>query len=441
MIERFQRVIFYTLVLVLPVQLGVHFWPQFSFINGIRVDYLSPTLYLSDIFIILLLPFFLTGIFRKKIKVKISKQYLLSIAVFLGAVFLTLFIAKSPLAHLFILIKILEFVFLGIYTATNFKKNDIPFFVDALSIGAVFSSILAFWQFFIQGSVGGAWYFIGERFFTKFSPGIALADINNTAILRPYAAFAHPNILAFFLLAVIIFVLMRLSWEKGLEKLFLIFVMALSTLALLSTFSRVAIFCFMLFLIYYVYILIKKKTKPYLPVLFLLSIFVYFFYFSERFFNLSFLLRDYLFRQDLFLIAYSIFIKNPYLGIGFGNFYSHEALYQKTVSPTLLQPVHNVYIMLIVEAGIFAFVLIIQFILGTFRRLFLTVKKTKKEIKDFYISILFYFLCLVFVGFFDHFLITLQQGELLLAIIAGLAWTNLKVKVPGSVKAVRGAGK
>lgn len=441
MIERLQRIIFYTLILVLPVQLGVHFWPQFSFINGIRIDYLSPTLYLSDIFIVLLLPFFLADLFKNKIKMKIQKQYLLSIAVFLGAVFLTFFIAKSPLAHLFILVKILEFIFLGIYTATNFKKNDIPYFIDALSIGALFSSILAFWQFFIQRSVGGIWYFVGERFFTKFSPGIALADINNTEILRPYAAFAHPNILAFFLLAVIIFISMRLFWEKGLEKVFLIFVAILSVLTLLITLSRVAISCFILFLAYYFYILIKKKQKPYLPILFLFGISLYFLYFSARFFNLSFLLRDYLFRQDLFLLAYSVFIKNPYLGVGLGNFYTYEGLYQKTISPTLLQPVHNVYVMLIVEIGILAFVLVVQFILNTMKRLILRVRKTKKEIRDFYISVLFYFLCLVFVGFFDHFLITLQQGELLLAIVAGLAWTNLKAKEPESAKAARGVGK
>lgn len=428
MIERLQRITFYTLILVLPVQLGVHFWPQFSFIQGIRVDYLSPTLYLSDIFIALLLPFFLINLFKKKVKIKVSKQYLLSIAVFLGAVLLLFFIAKSPLAHLFIFVKMLEFVFLGFYIAVTFKKRDIPFFIDALSIGAIFSSILAFWQFYVQGSVGGVWYFVGERFFTKFSPGIALANIDGSTVLRPYATFAHPNILAFFLLLTIILTLMRFSWEKGAEKAFLACVLVISVAALLITFSRVAIFCFVLFLLCYTYIHIKKKTKPYLPLALLFGTSVYFFYFSTRFFNLSLLLRDYLFRQDLFLIAYEIFIKNPYLGVGLGNFYYHEAVYQKTVSPTLLQPVHNVYVMLIVEVGVLAFVLVVQVLIDTAKRLLLRIKKTKKEIKNFYISILVYFICLLFVGFFDHFLITLQQGELLLSITLGLAWTSLNTK-------------
>ena len=36
-------------LLLIPTQLGRHFWPEWSYILGIRVDYLSPTLYLLDL--------------------------------------------------------------------------------------------------------------------------------------------------------------------------------------------------------------------------------------------------------------------------------------------------------------------------------------------------------------------------------------------------------
>src|SRR6266704_691714 len=49
-----ENLLFSLLILFLPTQFGKHFWPSFSIIQGIRVDYLSPTLYFTDILIILL---------------------------------------------------------------------------------------------------------------------------------------------------------------------------------------------------------------------------------------------------------------------------------------------------------------------------------------------------------------------------------------------------
>jgi hypothetical protein len=48
------QTIFLTLLLLLPTQLGLHFWPQWASVFGMRVDYLSPTIYLTDIIIFLL---------------------------------------------------------------------------------------------------------------------------------------------------------------------------------------------------------------------------------------------------------------------------------------------------------------------------------------------------------------------------------------------------
>src|ERR1035437_10261792 len=50
-------IFFYLLVLFLPTQLGKHFWPNFSYVYGIRIDYLSPTLYFTDLLVIGLILF------------------------------------------------------------------------------------------------------------------------------------------------------------------------------------------------------------------------------------------------------------------------------------------------------------------------------------------------------------------------------------------------
>ena len=49
-----QRLLFFALILGIPTQFGRHFWPDFSFVSGVRVDYLSPTLYVTDILIFLI---------------------------------------------------------------------------------------------------------------------------------------------------------------------------------------------------------------------------------------------------------------------------------------------------------------------------------------------------------------------------------------------------
>src|SRR3989344_2555160 len=49
-----EQVLFFLTVFFLPTQLGKHFWPDFSFVYSLPIDYLSPTLYFWDILVIFL---------------------------------------------------------------------------------------------------------------------------------------------------------------------------------------------------------------------------------------------------------------------------------------------------------------------------------------------------------------------------------------------------
>ena len=71
----------------------------------------------------------------------------------------------------------------------------------AASISLV--SILAIVQFFRQSAVGGIMWFVGERWFTASTPGIAQAILDGQLVLRPYSTFPHPNVLAGFLVVVL----------------------------------------------------------------------------------------------------------------------------------------------------------------------------------------------------------------------------------------------
>ncbi len=47
--------LFSLLLVFLPTQLGYHVWPDWALVLGRRIDYISPTLYATDILIVLLL--------------------------------------------------------------------------------------------------------------------------------------------------------------------------------------------------------------------------------------------------------------------------------------------------------------------------------------------------------------------------------------------------
>ena len=51
------QVLFLLLLILLPTQLGYHFWPNWSFVFGIRSDYLAPTIYFTDILFFFVLIF------------------------------------------------------------------------------------------------------------------------------------------------------------------------------------------------------------------------------------------------------------------------------------------------------------------------------------------------------------------------------------------------
>ena len=48
-LEALEKILLFLFVLLIPTQLGKHFWPEWSRVVGIRVDYLSPTLYFLDL--------------------------------------------------------------------------------------------------------------------------------------------------------------------------------------------------------------------------------------------------------------------------------------------------------------------------------------------------------------------------------------------------------
>jgi O-antigen ligase len=103
--------------------------------------------------------------------------------------------------------------------------------------------------------------------------------------------------------------------------------------------------------------------------------------------------------------------------VGINNFFFHELPFQKTISPIFLQPVHSIYLLIASETGIAGLFLFVWFLVKTF------LKDKKKRTSNFKRIVFLLLISSLFIGLFDHFFLTLQQGQLMLSFLLGLVWS------------------
>jgi O-antigen ligase len=415
------RSFFFSLALLfLPTQLGKHFWPSFSIISGIRVDYLSPTLYLTDIFIFLLFVSWLLSISNKSWRKVFSIKYYVSstftywqISLFVFWLILGVAFSSHPLAGMYGVVKLSEFGFFGWYVSQ--EKQVFSKIVSCFSVGLVIESVIAFLQFYFKRSIGGVFYFLGERFFTSDTPGIANASINGELILRPYATFPHPNVLAGFLLLSITLILF--SMHSGKKWLLVL----CGTVALFLTLSRLPIVLWIGIVCFYLSRFFATGFKKIVSVVVVLVTVLFLFPtpLFHRFSELS--LSDQTISDRLTLISFSLSVitKQPLLGVGFYNFLYNLASTQLHKQFFFVQPVHNIYLLIAAETGIVGLLFFLWFLYKTFSQVM-----NKKKFYDFRFVLL---ASILIIGFFDHYFVTLQQGQLLFAAVLGLCWNKKKV--------------
>lgn len=424
--QRVSRLLFLLIVFFLPQQFGPHFWPAFAFVDGIRLDYLSPTFYATDVLILLLSFFSLKPtLYSHATKKFLSHKFFI---VFLITILIPLFYAKSPEAILLAYIKFAEFIFLGLYIVSQFKKKDLQLFFSVFCTSACIEAFLGSLEFTMQRSVNGLWYFLGERYFTPVSIGQAVVDTGSGVLVRPYATFPHPNVFAFYLFTASVFstYVSHNSTHKLTRALFLILFIFFQIILFL-TLSRIVIFINCVFLFYaYIFLPLKenrKKLRMWLALLVasFFMLLLYTFYFSQRFFNFQLLSASIIPRADLIFISLKILSQNIMFGVGLHNFYFHEAQFQRTLSGSYLQPVHNIFLLIATETGIVGLLIFVYFTIFVFR------KRMKAnfnvQVFDLRVVFLILFLASIIQGLFDHYFITTQQGLLLIAFILSFSFS------------------
>lgn len=392
-----EKVFFFLLILLLPTQFGLHFWPGWSFVAGIRVDYLAPTIYLTDLLIAGLL---FCALFNRS-RFAGPKNWLVIGVVVLLALVNSVF-ATNPQASFLKWGKILELALLFLYLVSTDKKQTTSLLVRALPFSILFFATVGFLQIIWQKTVGGPFYFLGERTFSAATPGIALYSLFGRVLLRPYSTFAHPNVFGAYLFAATL----SFWFLKRTKTRFDYLVLAVGLGAALLSGSAGVYFGavgvgLLLFL--------RESSERFLKFMPLAAILVSFgFLVFSSTLNPQNFPQNVAQRLSLAKAGAAMIYRSPFLGIGVNNFIVNlPPLAAQDSTLWILQPVHNLFLLTFVETGIsglLGLAYLLQKVMVPKNRLVLVI------------------VFVILTGLFDHYWLTLQQPQIFFTLLLGLLW-------------------
>jgi len=387
------KILFFLFLLLIPTQFGKHFFLAFSYLSGVRVDYLAPTIYLTDIII------FLLAIANSKIVFKFFKNKKILISLFF--LLINILFSRLPIISFYWFLKTIELLiifFLAKKILTTLKEKYI---LIALFISSLFQLFISLTQLINKHSVQGIFYYFGERLLTLSTPGVAKASIQGAEFLRPYGTFSHPNSLAGFFLLLYFFVLTYKKFNRYLAiKYLLLFI---SSILVFISFSKTAIACYLILNTYHLLLNTKLNCKickiARIIVVFIVSLI----FLSATTDPLTVNKRIELMKNSI-----EIIFKNPLLGVGMGSYLIAQAKFSSKFYLFFNQPVHNIFLLFIAETGL---------IIGGFILYQLINRLIRAHLKKEQWILIF---VIIFTGFFDHYWLTLQQNFLLMGLIMGV---------------------
>jgi len=480
----FWQTLFSLFIFFLPTQLGWHFWPRYSYVFGLKIDYLSPTLFLTDVLLVLALIAWWVQRYKQLSrghstelsrgpqveggrKAKRYKETKIALGVFFFLL-INIFFAQNHWLAFWKSLKVLE-IFLLAYLVFKESNLVIKTLERLLPWVVIYESIISLCQFMKQGSLGGLFWFLGERSFSLMTPMIAKGEFLGRLFLRPYATFSHPNSLAGFMLVCLIIILVKRKFT-GIDVAALV----LGTITIFLSFSRVVLVSIFILVPYYFSKVIKIKSDRKI-VLAVGLVFIIFF--SVLLVNNSSFEESYFQRVELNEVAIKLFLRSPIVGIGLNNFIPVMANQKNFGQVYWLQPVHNIFLLLIAETGLIGLTLFLILIIKLFRFLSPFAENLKRKLVDdreefsaspgtvrylaseefrsrrrgvLYstprsegrryperkpegaslktrnIKFLMVTVVITLTGLFDHYWLTLQQNLLLLGIVIGVSYFQKK---------------
>ena len=428
-LNRSAKVCFYLFFAFVPFRVGTFLFTPEVYSSGLFNPYTGYFLHVSEILLVVGLLFLFAERFASKNQKgkKLSKN-------------LKDFFVKDPVFLLFIV-----FVFLSLFSVlfSVDARNSVFYvirFVElivvyklvsggflnfsrlmGIFVGVMFiQSIISILQYYLQTDLGLR--FFGEPVLDSAAKGIASVDLYGDKVIRPYGTFAHPNILGMYMVFAFWFLICLSS--KIRDRLVLVCLGFLFLSTLLLSFSRSAWLAFVLSGIFYMFL---RGGKTY--VRYIVSFVILFFVVSYALgvgdllmHRAGILFADSAFSERLMFMDISVrmLLDNPF-GVGIGNFtvvmqdYSAEKLF-----PWNFQPVHNIFLLAFAEVGWIgglSLIVLLAFVL-----------KKAMEIKKYFLPVVIG-VCVLAGGLFDHYFLSLFQGQVLFVLfLASIAVGNSSKK-------------
>jgi hypothetical protein len=414
-LDKIEKMSLFGLILLIPTQLGKHFWFDWTSVLGIRIDYFSPTVYLIDlVFLVWLVSSLLIGDRKKRCN--------FSFWCLLGIVFviINVLVSANKWVAIYKWVRVAELGYFAFWVFKN-KRRVGNILTKIIPYWIIIESFLVLGQISKGGSLGGWWWFLGERRFDFNTIGIAQMSIADMGLIRAYGTFSHPNSLAGFLLVSLVWWIkvkpfLNPSLDRAGLNLKNVFWWGVFWLGLMGIFLAGSRTIWLLILGVIGYWLwqnkfkIKDKFKFGLLVLLLglvLLKIINFNYPLENFFG-GWDKNGIIKRGQLNLAAVEMVYKSPWVGVGAGNYLVNLPKSLKNNHIFWLQPVHNIFLLLVSEIGILGLMGVVWFL----------IKKIKWKNLDEWSWVI---LGVIFMsGMVDHYWFTLPQNMWLLALILGL---------------------
>ncbi|MDP3697010.1 MAG: O-antigen ligase family protein [Candidatus Taylorbacteria bacterium] len=438
-----EKYLFYLFLFSIPFQTR-----KILYYDGWRFnEWQSISIYTTDILLLILLGFWAIN-FLKSYKLQVTSYKLqksdLFLIAFLAISAVSIKNSSNPIISWFQWLKLVEFVVFYWYLSRYaFAKFGLFNSFLTIMMGGLFQAVTAIIQLIKQSSIGLR--YLGESVINGDLSGIASFYLpTGEKIIRAYGTMPHPNVLAAFLLLALfafyfVYLYSRLFGEARPEgaarlhsehsaladtwdKTMLVFY-GIILFAFFATFSRVAVFiwfvsfCFRSVIVrafkrYRIIFGTKEGRKRIIAILLVsLCVIVLFgsLYFEEIFSRFTIDKED----QSVELRAF--YLKEAFkageginlLGVGIGNFVGWLIEQHPYLPYYVYQPVHNIYLLMYSETGILglsAFIMFLTFLIKDF------IKRTRFR-KAYHLSGLVLLGSFLFIGFFDHFFWTLQQGR------------------------------
>lgn len=435
---RIDHVLFSLFVAMMPTQLGFHTWPDAAFVLGRRIDYLSPTLFFTDILCIVFMISFLLFKIRnhpkKVLNLPSPIHHSFCIGIFITFAFIAVNIAISPIPLITTIawLRIAECIGVVWYM----YASDIPLsmVILPLSVALLSSSLLAIAQWWMQSSIGGLLRWVGERTFDRNTPGIAklsfclpstvsLTHIGSSNVcpylMRPYATFPHPNVLGGFLATVTpILWYWRTTMQKSptVVRLGILFTCCIGVVALFLTFSRSSWVVFTLCIVFLFYES-RRLIPNWIRIVSSICVVLFFFFIWSTFTVQSESMDT---RVSLLAASVRMIQASPFFGIGLGAFTYRLPDMTSLRDMTFLQPVHSIYALWIAETGIVGFSILCGWVIFIGKKLCKKIVSRAPFKKTFSIPWILACIAILLLGTIDHYPLSLMQGRFLSSILIGI---------------------